>query len=233
MCAVIVEVLLPTYIRVMKLRLWRDSRMVWMFHDVQEWLMEPTFLLSLQKSALPIIAIVKVGIPSSYREWSTTLDDLRKCTLGGQEEHRMLVFINSSLYKRGLKGTLFSNWKETISGKEIPLLVLGDPAYPLLSWLMKAFPDNSSLSCQQKTFNYCLSRARTVVEHVYGRLKGQWRCLLKRNVFIRDLPKLVATCCVLHNVCEIHGETFDEEWMSDIADHDSVNTVSRASTSPE
>ena len=52
-------------------------------------------------------------------------------------------------------------------------------------------------------------------------------------MLIRDLPKLVAACCVLHNVCEIHGETFDEEWMSDIADHDSVNTVSTASTSLE
>ena len=108
--------------------------------------------------------------------------------------------------------------------------MLGDPAYPLLSWLMKAFPDNGSLSCQQKTFNYRLSRARVVVEHAYGRLKGRWRCLLKRNdVLIRDLPTLVAACCVLHNVCEVHGETFDEDWM----DPTSVNTVSTASTSLE
>ena len=38
-------------------------------------------------------------------------------------------------------------------------MIPGDPAYPLLQWLMKAFPNNGYLSRQQKTFNYCLSRA--------------------------------------------------------------------------
>ena len=52
--------------------------------------------------------------------------------------HDARVFINSSLYRRGESGRLFPNWKKTIAGKEIPLLVLGDP---LLSWLMKSFPD--------------------------------------------------------------------------------------------
>ena len=128
--------------------------------------------------------------------------------------HDARVFVNSSLYKRGQAGTLFPDSKKTIAGKEIPLLVLGDPAYPLLPWLMKAFPDNGSLSREQKAFNYRLSKARVVVEHAYGRLKGRWRCLLKRNdVLVDDLPKLVAACCVLHNICEIRDESFDEDWM--------------------
>ena len=58
--------------------------------------------------------------------------------------------------------------------------MLGDPAYPLLQSLMKAFPDKSHLSRQDKNFNYRLSRARVVVEHSYGCLKGRWRCLLKQ-----------------------------------------------------
>ena len=92
----------------------------------------------------------------------------------------------------------------------------------VVSWLMKAFPNNASLSCQQKTFNYRLSRARVVVEHAYGRLKGRWRTLLKRNdTSIHDLPKLVAACCVLHNICEIHGENFNEEWLDGVTDHTS------------
>ena len=82
-------------------------------------------------------------------------------------------------------------------------MVLGDPAYPLLTWLMKAFSDNGSLSHDQKTFNYRLSRARVVVEHAYGRLKGRWRCLLKRNdIQVQEVPNLVASCCVLHNICD-------------------------------
>ena len=75
---------------------------------------------------------------------------------------------------------------------------------------MKAFSDNGSLPHEQKTFNYRLSKARVVVKHAYGRLKGRWRCLLKRNdVLIDDLPKLVAACCVLHNICVTRGYSFD------------------------
>ena len=49
--------------------------------------------------------------------------------------------------------------------------------------------------------------------------KGRWRCLLKRlDVNVYDVPQLVAACCVLHNICEIHGEHFNEEWMEGIQD---------------
>ena len=136
------------------------------------------------------------------------------------------VFDNSSLYKRGQDSTLFPDWKETINVKEVPLLVLGDPAYPLLSWLMKAFPDNGSLSCQQKTFNYRLSRACVVVEHAYGRLKSRWRTLLKRNnTSVHDLPKLVAAC-VLHNICDLN-----EEWLDGVTDQVSISSHSTSSAS--
>ena len=64
--------------------------------------------------------------------------------------HDARIFVNSTLYKRGQDGTLFPDRKKTISGKEIPLLVLGDAAYPLLPWLMKAYPDNGTLTQEQK-----------------------------------------------------------------------------------
>ena len=82
---------------------------------------------------------------------------------------------------------------------------------------MKAFLDNGQLSSQQKMFNFRLSQARVVVEHSYGCLKGRWRCLLKRlDINVSDVPKLVAACCTLHNICEIHGDTFDEEWLEGV-----------------
>ena len=144
--------------------------------------------------------------------------------------HDARVFSNSTLYQKGQDGTLFPDWKESIAGTDVPLVLLGDPAYPLLPWLMKAFPDNGHLSRQQRNFNYRLSSARVTVEHAYGRLKGRWRCLLKRlDVHVSDVPELVAACCVLHNVCEIHGEHFDEEWMEGVQD-DSITVNSTPTT---
>ena len=43
-------------------------------------------------------------------------------------------------------------------------------------------------------------------------------------MLVDDLPKLVAACCVLHNVCEIRDESFDEEWMQGVDDDHSIST---------
>ena len=131
--------------------------------------------------------------------------------------HDARVFVNSSIFRKGEDKKLLPNWTEVIAETDVPLVLLGDPAYPLLPWLMKAFPDNGHLSAEQKLFNYRLSKARVIVEHSYGKLKGRWRCLLKRlDVDIHDVPEVVAACCVLHNVCEIHKDTFNEEWMEEV-----------------
>ena len=35
------------------------------------------------------------------------------------------------------------------------------------------------------------------------------------DVDICGAPEVAATCCVLHNICEIHGDTFDE-WLEGV-----------------
>ena len=69
------------------------------------------------------------------------------------------------------------------------------------------------LTQKQKEFNYRLSRARIVVENAFGRLKARWRCLLKQNDIVTNVPKVVTACCILHNICEIHGNMFDDDWL--------------------
>lgn len=45
-----------------------------------------------------------------------------------------------------------------------------------------------------------------------GRLKGRWRSLKKRNdTDVKFLPNLATAHCVLHNICETHGDEFDED----------------------
>ena len=74
---------------------------------------------------------------------------------------------------------LFPDQRELIAGQDVPLVLLGDPAYPLLPWLMKAFPNNGRLSQEQKTFNYSLSKAR-VVEQLWE-IEGKVAMLAKET----------------------------------------------------
>ena len=69
------------------------------------------------------------------------------------------------------------------------------------------------MTTEQKRFNYRQSRARMPVENAFGRLKGRWRCLLKRMDFVlENVPNVVAACVVLHNLCEMYGDHFESEW---------------------
>ena len=107
----------------------------------------------------------------------------------------------------------------------VPLVIIGDAAYPLLPWLMKGFQDSGELTIEQQHLNSILSSARMVVEGALGRLKNRVRCLLKRNdTTLKYLPVKIAACCVLHNICETRGDDLGEECASGIlADDDPDN----------
>ena len=131
--------------------------------------------------------------------------------------HDARVLSNSILFQQAEAGTLLPHLPRVINNVAVPLVILGDPAYPLLPWLMKPYLHYGSISDRQKNYNYRHSRARMVVENAFGRLKGRWRCLLKRNDAATDnVPTLITACCVLHNVCEVHKEQFDNSWLEDV-----------------
>ena len=33
-----------------------------------------------------------------------------------------------------------------------------------------------------------------------------------------NVPTVIAACCVLHNVCEVHGKSLNERWIEDSGD---------------
>ncbi|XP_071943732.1 uncharacterized protein [Antedon mediterranea] len=130
--------------------------------------------------------------------------------------HDARVFAHSALPELAANnnGLLFSAEKnKQLSGLNVPVCLIGDPAYPLQPWLMKGYINNNHLTPTQRHFNRQLSSARVVVENAFGRLKGRWRRLLKRNdtstIFSSDI---VAACCVLHNFCEIHKDVYNPQW---------------------
>ena len=82
--------------------------------------------------------------------------------------HDARVLVHSSWYEKAIGDKLLPSSSRSITGESVPLFILGDSAYPLMTWLMKPFTHNCMLSDQQKTYNYRTSRARIVVENAYG-----------------------------------------------------------------
>lgn len=75
---------------------------------------------------------------------------------------------------------------------------------------MRPFPDGT-VRGPRAAYNACLSRARIHVEHAFGRLKGRWRCIMKRNDSeTKRMRHVVAACVVLHNFCEMQNVAYEE-----------------------
>ena len=93
-------------------------------------------------------------------------------------------FWNSPLYQERLKRSFLphtsSSWN--INDKYVSPLILVDSAYTLAEWLMKSYSDRGNLNDVELRFNFTLTRCRIVVENIFGRLKGQFQCLLSAVV---------------------------------------------------
>ena len=49
---------------------------------------------------------------------------------------------------------------------------------------------------------------------------------------IDNVPHIIVACCVLHNMCEIHHDSFNEEWLQEIdLDQPEQHTSTESSTS--
>ncbi|XP_039953242.1 protein ALP1-like [Bactrocera tryoni] len=127
--------------------------------------------------------------------------------------HDATVFKESGLFKNS--STRIPIYTKLVNNIETPLFLVGDPAYPLLPWLMKPFIGN--LNAEEESFNCHLSSARIVVENAFGRLKGRWRCIAKRiDVDPAFVPQVVLACAILHNYVEQQKESYLEFWSQSV-----------------
>ena len=114
-------------------------------------------------------------------------------------------------------------------GRLSPYALVGDAAYPCRPWMLAPFKGHrDGLTREEYNWNYVQSSTRMCVERAFGMLKGRWRKLLKRiDVHLKNVPDLISTCLVLHNICIILGDSFwKAEWMQEATEevHNSISS---------
>ena len=35
-------------------------------------------------------------------------------------------------------------------------------------------------------------------------------------MYIDNIPNVIAACCILHNICEVHQDSFDDDWIQGV-----------------
>ena len=92
------------------------------------------------------------------------------CGIPGNS-HDSAIFQPSELYRQ-ITENIIPNTGNTEDGQVTTPLLVRDSAFPFRTWLLKPFT-SAMLTPEERYFNYCLSRALTVTEGAYGKLKGR------------------------------------------------------------
>ena len=125
--------------------------------------------------------------------------------------HDAKVFANSQINNALKSGNLPGTFNNLLPGYDkIPNYIIGDPAYPLTPFCMKEY--QSCKTNSEVLFSNMLREARNPVECAFGRLKARWSILTRKmDLKLENIPIVVMACFVLHNFCEWHNDTIDQE----------------------
>lgn len=108
------------------------------------------------------------------------------------------VIKNSILYKKLVKEELGIPNPQPLPERDRPVLYVfvTDDAFGLHDNIMKPYPGIQEKASEKRVFNYRFSRARRVVENVFGLLSAKFRVLRKPLVLQPDKAEKVVLACV-------------------------------------
>lgn len=106
--------------------------------------------------------------------------------------------------------------------------IFGDSGFKLMRWLMIPFtrkqeqaPLDARQKKQRRLYSADQKSTRAVVETAFGVLKGRWRCLhVGLQCVLGHSSTLVQACIVLHNVCIMQADIWQDYNPNDNADPD-------------
>ena len=111
----------------------------------------------------------------------------------------------------------FPSEQQKLPGTNIDVnhYIVGDPAFPISSNLMRPF-SGRNLPYTQRIFNYRLCRARRVVENTFGIAAARWR--IWRKPMEMQTEMAIAVCkavVVLHNFAMAEESTYNPPFFAD------------------
>lgn len=84
--------------------------------------------------------------------------------------------------------------------RSVPYIFVGDDAFPLSRSVLKPYSGTHAKGSIKRIFNYRLSRARRIVENVFGILSSVFRILKRPMLLQPEKADLICmTCVLLHN----------------------------------
>ncbi|CAH1983784.1 unnamed protein product [Acanthoscelides obtectus] len=120
------------------------------------------------------------------------------------------VFKDTIFFKKLEADNLGLPLAETLVGrnKEVPYVLVSDSAFPLAEHIMKPYPGDFPKGSKQRIFNYRLSRARRIVENVFGIIASVFR-VLRRPILLQpeNAEIIVMTIAHLHKFLRKNSES--------------------------
>ena len=138
---------------------------------------------------------------------------------GSIHDARMLK--ESSFFDEVLTGRALPDQKINLGDLgDIPLVTIGDSAFPCFSWLIKCYNENTR-DPQQRYFNKMLCSARVGSENTCRILNRKW-CFLYKKTEARpeNLHYINKACIALHNLFIAENDPCKPHWQLEVHELD-------------